>query len=96
MESNTWKLSGGDSYYLGADGAMMTGQMIGLGSDGRLGPVEPFCHLLSDVPSGYRKALDALISQGVLKGTSGEGESLVLDLPLSAIRVMIVAARGKK
>ena len=94
MESNTWKLSGGDSYYLGADGAMMTGQMIGLGSDGRLGPVEQFCHLLSDVPSGYRKELDALISQGILKGTSGEGESLVLDLPLSAIRGMIVAARS--
>ena len=96
MESNTWKLSGGDSYYLGADGAMMTGQLIGLGSDGRLGPVEPFCHLLSDVPSGYRKELDALISQGGLQGKSGEGESLVLDLPLSAIRGMIVAARGKK
>ena len=44
--------------------------------------------------SGYRKELDALISQGVLKGTSGEGESLVLDLPLSAIRGMIVAARS--
>lgn len=93
MVSNTWKISGGDSYYLGADGAMVTGQMVGLGSDGKLGPVEPFCHLLSDVPSGYRKELDPLIASGKLKGKSGEGDSLVLDLPLSALRAIIIMSR---
>lgn len=93
MESNCWKISGSDSYYLGADGAMVTGQMVGLGSDGKLGPVEPFCHLLSDVPSGYRKELNALIASGKLKGKSGSGDDLVLDLPLSALRVLIITNR---
>ena len=93
MESNTWKLSGGDSYYLGADGDMQVNMVVGLGADGKLQPLEPWYHTLGDVPAGYRKELDPLIASGKLKGKSGSGDGLVLDLPLSALRVLIITNR---
>lgn len=95
MLSNTWQVeAGGDTYYLGADGDMQTNMIVGLGSDGKLQPIEPWYHLLSEVPAGYRKELDPLIEAGKLKGKSGEGEDLVLDLPLSALRAIIIMSRG--
>lgn len=94
MLSNTWQVeAGGDTYYLGADGDMKTNMVVGLGSDGKLQPIEPFYHLLSEVPAGYRKELDPLIAAGKLKGKSGSGENLVLDLPLSALRAIIIMSR---
>lgn len=94
MMSNTWQVeAGGDTYYLGADGDMQTNMIVGLGSDGRLQPIEPWYHTLGDVPQGYRKELDPLIEAGKLKGKSGEGDSLVLDLPLSALRAIIIMSR---
>jgi GH25 family lysozyme M1 (1,4-beta-N-acetylmuramidase) len=95
MMSNTWQVeAGGDTYYLGADGDMQTNMIVGLGSDGKLQPIEPWYHLLSEVPAGYRAELDPLIEAGKLKGKSGEGENLVLDLPLSALRVLIILNRA--
>lgn len=92
--SNTWQAeAGGDTYYLGAEGDMQTNMVVGLGADGKLQPMEPWCHLLRDVPSGYRQELDELIAAGKLKGKSGEGEDLVLDMPLSALRVLIILSR---
>ena len=94
MMSNTWQVeAGGDTYYLGADGDMQTNMIVGLGSDGRLQPIEPWYHLLGEVPAGYRAELDKLVEAGKLKGKSGEGESLVLDLPLSALRAIIIMSR---
>lgn len=94
MMSNTWQVeAGGDTYYLGADGDMQTNMVVGLGSDGRLQPIEPWYHTLGDVPQGYRKELDKLVEAGKLKGKSGEGDSLVLDLPLSALRAIIIMSR---
>ncbi len=93
MESNCWKTSGGDSYYLGSDGAMVTNYMVGLGADGKLGPMEPYYHLISDLPDGYRKEIDPLVANGTLRGKSGEGENLVLDLPESAVRALIILNR---
>ena len=49
--------------------------------------------MLSDVPSGYRPELDKLIASGKLKGKSGTGDGLVLDLPLSVLRVLIILNR---
>ena len=93
MESNCWKISGGDSYYLGADGNMQVNMVVGLGADGKLQPLEPWYHTLGDVPAGYRKELDPLIASGKLKGKSGSGDGLMLDLPLSALRVLIILNR---
>ena len=94
MLSNTWQVeAGGDTYYLGAEGDMQTNMVVGLGADGKLQPIEPWCHLLSDVPSGYRAELDKLVDAGKLKGKSGSGDDMVLDMPLSALRVLIILSR---
>lgn len=94
MLSNTWQVeAGGDTYYLGAKGDMQTNMVVGLGSDGKLQPIEPWYHLLSDVPAGYRKELDPLIAAGKIKGKSGEGDDLVLDMPESMVRALIILSR---
>ena len=83
----------GSTYYLGTDGAMQTNVVMGLGDNGELRPIEPWYHTLGDVPAGYRKELNPLIASGKLKGKSGTGDGLVLDLPLSALRVLIILNR---
>mgnify|MGYP002672077559 CR=1 FL=1 len=94
MVANQWQLSAeGDTYYLGADGDMQTNMVVGLGSDGKLQPLERFYHLLSELPDYYRAEIDPLIAAGTLKGKAGEGENLVLDLSESAVRVLIITNR---
>ena len=72
---------------------MQTNVVMGLGDNGELRPIEPWYHTLGDVPAGYRKELDSLVASGKLKGKSGSGDGLVLDLPLSALRVLIILNR---
>lgn len=93
MMASSWRYNNGDYYYLGADGAMSRNMLVGVDSTGKMVPMEPWYHTLGDVPKKYRSELDILISAGKLKGKSGSGENLVLDLPESAVRVMIVANR---
>ena len=94
MLSNTWQVeAGGDTYYLGAEGDMQTNMVVGLGSDGKLQPIEPWHHTLGEVPEGYHKELDKLIAAGKLKGKGGSGDDMVLDMPLSALRVLIIMSR---
>lgn len=94
MLSNTWQVeAGGDTYYLGAEGDMQTNMVVGLGSDGKLQPMEPWYHTLGEVQNGYRKELDKLVDAGKLKGKSGSGDDMVLDMPLSALRVLIILSR---
>ena len=94
MLENTWKIeSNGDTYYLGADGAMVTGKAVGIGADGRLQPLEGFYHLISELPDYYRAEIDPLVASGKLKGRSGEGENLVLDMSESAVRAIIILNR---
>ena len=94
MLDNAWKAeSNSDTYYLGADGDMQTNMIVGLGSDGRLQPIEPYYHLISELPDYYRTEIDKLVAAGKLAGKSGEGDNLVLDMPESAVRVMIILNR---
>ena len=94
MAENTWKVeAGGDTYYLGADGDMQTSMVVGLGSDGKLQPIERYYHLISELPDYYRAEIDPLIAAGTLKGKAGEGEELVLDLSESALRAIIICNR---
>ena len=90
---DAWKLGGDGTYYLGSDGAMMTNRMVGLDGDGRLRPLEAYYHYLKELPEVYRAELDPLIAAGKLRGRSGAGEELVLDLPESAVRAIIIANR---
>lgn len=94
MLSNTWQVeAGGDTYYLGADGDMQTNMVVGLGADGKFQPIEPWYHTLGEVPNGYRKELDKMMDAGKFKGKSGSGDDMVLDMPLSALRVLIILNR---
>ncbi len=94
MLDNAWKVEAdSDTYYLGADGDMQTNMIVGLGSNGRLQPIEPYYHLISELPDYYRTEIDKLVAAGKLAGKSGEGENLVLDMPESAVRVMIILSR---
>ena len=94
MVSNAWKVEAdSDTYYLGADGDMQTNMIVGLGSDGRLQPIEPWYHLISELPDYYRTEIDKLVADGKLAGKSGEGENLVLDLSESALRAIIICNR---
>ena len=94
MLSNTWQVEdGGDTYYLGAEGDMQTNMVVGLGADGKLQPIEPWYHTLGEVPNGYRKELDKLVDAGKLNGKGGSGDDMVLDMPLSALRVLIILSR---
>ena len=93
MLADQWVVSSGGTYYVGSDGAMLTGRVVGLNAEGRLEPIEPYYHLLSEVSSAYRKELDKLIEDGKLKGKSGEGDNLILDLSESALRAIIICNR---
>ena len=94
MLANRWYVDeSGDTYYLGADGDMQTNMVVGLGADGKLQPLEHFYHLLSELPDYYRKEIDKLIAAGKLAGKSGEGDNMVLDMPESAVRVIIICNR---
>ena len=94
MLCNTWQVeAGGDTYYLGAEGDMQTNMVVGLGADGKLQPMEPWYHTLGEVPNGYRKELDKLVDAGKIKGKSGSGDGMVLDMPLSTLRVLIILSR---
>lgn len=93
LEDQWYVDSKGKCYYFDLGGAMLTNMVVGLNDSGELRPIEPYCHLLRDVPSGYRPELDKLIAAGKLKGKSGSGDDMVLDMPLSALRVLIIMSR---
>lgn len=94
MRTNSWETdAGGDNYFVGPEGDMLTNMVVGLGADGKLQPIEPWYHTLGEVPKGYRKELDKLVDAGKLNGKSGSGDDMVLDMPLSALRVLIILSR---
>ncbi len=94
MMENAWQTEKNDTYYLGADGAMVKNMLVGVGADGRLQPIERYYHLISELGAYYRQEIDKLVTSGKLKGKSGTGENLVIDLPESAVRVLIMMNRG--
>ena len=91
---NEWKMDSTGTYYLGADGKMQSNMIVGLGADGKLQPIEKYYHLISELSPFYREEINKLIVSGKLKGKSGEGDNLVLDLPESAVRVLIILNRA--
>ena len=93
MATNMWIDDGTDTYYLGEDGKMQTNRIVGLGADGKLRPMERYYHLLSDLPDYYRKEIDPLIAAGKIKGKSGTGENMVLDMSEGTVRAIIVLSR---
>ena len=72
---------------------MVKNMLVGVGADGRLQPMEKFYHFVSELGPYYRSEIDKLIAAGKLKGKSGVGEQLVLDLSESALRTLIITNR---
>ena len=57
--------------------------------------VEERYYLLSEVPTAYREeTIDRLVNLGIIRGRSGYGEDLVLDLGEDAIRILIYLDRA--
>lgn len=54
---------------------------------------EKYYEKLSDLPAHYRTEIDKLVAAGFLKGKSGEGDDMVLDLHEEAVRSLVVLAR---
>lgn len=94
MAAEQWIFDRGNSYYLGADGAMVTDRSLKLGPDGKLVPAGAHYGTLGQVPEAYRPTLDKLIQAGILKGRSGSGDSLVLDLSEDAVRLLVLLDRS--
>lgn len=90
---NEWKTDSTGTYFLRADGKQQSNMIVGLGVDGKLQPLEAYYHQLKDLPDFYRAEIDPLIESGKLKGRSGTGEDLVLDLSESALRSIIIDSR---
>lgn len=93
MMANQWKTDSTGTYYLGADGKMQKNMIVGLDADGKLQPMERWFHLLADLPDYYRKEIDPLIAAGKIKGKSGTGENMVLDMSEGTVRAITVLSR---
>lgn len=91
--ANEWKADSSGTYWFGADGKMQSNMVVGLGADGKLQPMERWFRRLSDLPDYYRKEIDPLIAAGKIKGKSGTGENMVLDISEGTIRAIIVLSR---
>lgn len=92
MMSNTWRVeAGGDTYYLGDDGAMVTNADVRIGSDGKL-TVMPRVMGLDTAPEYAKETLKKLVDKGILKGTS-EGD-VTVDLGLDTIRALVLLDRA--
>ena len=72
---------------------MVTNQLVGVGADGRLQPMEKYYHLISELSPYYRSEIDKLVASSKLKGKSGSRENLVSDLCESALRTLIILNR---
>ena len=90
---NEWKTDSTGTYYLGADGKMQKNMIVGLGADGKLQPIEKYYHLISELSPFYREEINKLIVSGKLKGKSGTGENMVLDMSEGTVRAIIVLSR---
>ena len=92
---NQWIIGAKTSYYLGADGAMVTNKTLKINAEGDLVPADGYYHTLRDVDVAYRDTLDKLIANGILRGWDGSGEDLVLDLSEEAVRVLVMLDRAR-
>ena len=94
MLENQWVVTNGNAYYLGQDGGMVTNRTLIIDSGGKLVPGGGYYETLGQVPSDYREALERLIARGILRGKSGSGENLVLDLGEDAVRLLVMLDRS--
>lgn len=93
MAEKQWVNTDGSLCYVDENGRRVTDYLVGLDGEGRLRPIEPCYPTLSRLPEDFRRELEPLIAAGKLRGKSGQGENMVLDLPESAVRALIIMSR---
>lgn len=96
MMTDQWQQDNGNWYYLGSDGAMVTNAQIYLDNQGRMVPRDSskVYRSLRDVDDPlFRQTLDKIIALGYLKGQSGSGEDLVINLTEDSVRLLVVLDR---
>jgi GH25 family lysozyme M1 (1,4-beta-N-acetylmuramidase) len=94
METNKWIYGQNSPYYVGDDGAMVAGRALRIDEDGKLVPAGGYYVKISEVPKYYRETVDKLVSKGLIKGKSGAGEDLVLDMSEDAVRNLVILDRA--
>ena len=96
MMANTWVVDSTGTYYVGANGAMVKNMDVEIGADGKLVPVAKKKHYnkISEVSKTYRPDLDVLVKNGMLKGRSGSGDDLVLDMDDDSVRIAVIMSRA--
>ena len=106
---NEWKEIDGHWFYFDAEGYMvhdykeeLNGRLYTFDSDGYVTVTEVVkeeeekevrYETLKQVPDYYRETLDKLIAKGAIKGRSGSGEDLVLDMAEDTVRVLVILDR---
>lgn len=98
MMADSWIMDSTGTYYVGSNGAMVKNMDVEIGADGKLVPVSKKKHYntIGEVSSVYRHDLDSLVANGLLKGRSGSGDSLVLDMDDDSVRIAVIMARALK
>lgn len=82
------------SFYVGSDGKIVKNHTLKLDGDGKLVPAGVFYHKLGDVTyKEFRSVLDILVQKGALKGESGTGDNMVINLSEEAVRMFVIQHR---
>lgn len=93
--TNQWTYDKGNAYYLNGDGKMVTNQTLIIDGDGKLIPFGAFYVKLGDVKYPvYREALDAAVAKDILKGYSGSGDDMVINMSEEAVRMFVILHRA--
>ena len=92
--ANQWIVTDGNAYYLDGNCKMVSNKALKLDSSGKLVPAGAFYYKLGDVKSKeFRSVLDILVQKGALKGESGTGDDMVINLSEEAVRMFVIQHR---
>jgi hypothetical protein len=92
--SNQWKIDNGNAYYLDGNCKMVTNKALKIDASGKLVPAGAFYYKLGDVTyKEFREVLDILVKKGALKGESGTGDNMVINLSEEAVRMFVIQHR---
>jgi hypothetical protein len=92
--ANQWIATDGNAYYLDNNCKMVENRTLKVDASGKLVPAGAFYYKLGDVKNTeFRSVLDILVKKGALKGESGTGDDMVINLSEEAVRMFVVQHR---
>lgn len=95
LVTSKWITTNGKYYYVGEDGAMVVNKILKINEKGEVVPFCNFYYQLKDVTySVYRTTLDKMVQKGYLKGESGSGENMVINLSEEVVRAFVIQDRA--